>query len=381
MNDNIIYYGSIKCQALKGADNLNCTNNAYYLENKKYLCGVHSDKNKRETLPKDKNLKVKKNELYAKHLESVEHAKLSNNKNKECGKVDCFKMRMMKEVPLRKGYLNVFPNNKHQNRTDGFGCSSLSPMNLGPVEHQQFIKFVNGRVKELPISLNMENYHQYNKVYPNEVDSNGDPTEEFRERQLCGYQDKVPHRHKFDSKTMDKLRKEIKGENRNAPLYSVHTTLFGMEKRFTYVQSRYFYCKAYEYLAKQTEDYKKLAGMIQGGTNIMICGYDGYEVTKDIYTHYCDPKKAFGHELVLYSLLTIEDEKDYPWNIYRVDNEKLYYHVAHVGADRSTVTKYSEPEKRVEICFFHEGKRISDVGKYIESLRLCKFDHLDDDFV
>jgi len=321
-----IYYGSIKCQALKASDKLPCTNNAYYLENKKYLCGVHSDKNKRETLPKDKNKIVKKANDYTDHLESVEKAKLINRSNKSRGQIGCFAMRMMKDVPLKEGYLNVFPNNKHQNRKDGFGCSSLSPMQLGPVEHCQILND-----KSLPISLNIENYHQYNKVYPNEVDKNGDPTEEFRTRQIIGYEDEIAHRHKFDTKTMANMRKEINGENRNSPLYSVHTTTGGVEKRFTYVQSRYFYCKAYEHLAKQTEDYKNLVKMVKRGTNIVICGYDGYEVIKDINVHYRDSKKAFGHELVLYSLLTIDDEKEYPWNVYRSDNMKIYKNIAHAG--------------------------------------------------
>lgn len=373
ISNDTICYGSIKCQALKASDNLPCTNNAYYRENKKYLCGAHSDKEKRDTLPKDKNKGAKKADDYATHLESVEKAKLLNRKNKVPGKVVCFMMRMMKEVPLREGYLNIFPNNKHQNRKDGFGCSSLSPMQLGPVNHCQISNDVS-----LPVALNMENYHQYNKVYPNEVDKNGDPTEEFRKRQLIGYKDKIPHRHKFDAKTMAKLRKQISGENRNAPLYSVCTTVDGTEKKFTYVQSRYFYCKAYEHLAKQTDDYKKLVKMIKRGTNIVICGYDGYEVTKDIYAHYCDPKRAFGHELVLYSLLTTADEKDYPWNKYRADNEKLYNNIAHVGAktlvDGNFSKSHSEKEiySETELVFFHKGKQILDVDEYIKSQKSRK---------
>ena len=114
------------------------------------------------------------------------------------------------------------------------------------------------------------------------------------------------------------------GDNRNQPLYSVFSTREGEERRFTYVQSRYFYCHFYEELAKKTKDFKKLRRIIDEGTNIIICGYDAYEVTKDLYTHYCDPKKPFGHELVLYSLLTISEEKEYPWNIYRNNNIELY---------------------------------------------------------
>jgi NAD-dependent dihydropyrimidine dehydrogenase PreA subunit len=97
-------------------------------------------------------------------------------------------------------------------------------------------------------------------------------------------------------------------------------------------------------------------------------------VTKDIYVHYCDSKKAFGHELVLYSLLTITDEKDYPWNMYRVNNEKLYDNIAHVGAkplvggnSKNENESENEPGLKTEIVFFHKGKQILDVGEYIES--------------
>jgi hypothetical protein len=230
-----------------------------------------------------------------------------------------YKMKMMKNVPLVEGYLNVFPNNKHQFRQDGFGCSSLSPMQLGPVIHNQ---------PGLPDTKNIENYHQYNKVYPNEIDDDGNPTKEFRKRQIEGYNDIIPHRHKFDAETMKKLRKEINGENKNAPLYSVHKTLDGVERKFTYVQSRYFYSKAYEKLSKNTNDFDKLKEMIKNGTNLQICGYDAYEITDDIYNHYCDPKNAFGHELVLYCLLTIENSDDYPWNVYRKNNKKIYKNIA-----------------------------------------------------
>jgi hypothetical protein len=225
--------------------------------------------------------------------------------------------RREKAIPLVCGYLNVFPNNKHQNRVDGFGCSSLSPMKLGPVIHRE---------PGLPNALTIEGYHQYSKVYPNEIDINNNPTEEFRKRRLEGYINPIPPRHKFDSKQMTKLRKEIKGQNRNEPSYTVHYTLDGKEKRFTYVESRYFYCKAYEKLAKETdaslrerrpkgEDFKKLVDIINKGTNIIICGYDAYEVTKDLYIHYCDATKAFGHELVLYSILMIDYPINYPWNL------------------------------------------------------------------
>ena len=123
---------------------------------------------------------------------------------------------------------------------------------------------------------------------------------------------------------MAKLRKEVDGQNKNAPLYSIHKNNKGNLIRFTYVESRYFYCCAYEILAKQTDNFKCLQSMIVDGTNLIICGYDAYPITKDLYEHYIDPTKPFGHELVLYSLLTIKSSKDYPWRKYRRDHSKLY---------------------------------------------------------
>lgn len=124
---------------------------------------------------------------------------------------------------------------------------------------------------------------------------------------------------------MKKLRAEINGENRNQPSYAVHKTIDGVvERRFTYVQSRYFYCHFYEQLAKETVDFKKLQHYLDEGINLRIVGYDGYNVTKDLYTHYTDPTKAFGHELVLYSLLVIANPSDYPWNVYKANHAELY---------------------------------------------------------
>jgi hypothetical protein len=325
-NERIVYYGSMLCQAkLKSGKNKDekCTNRAYYRENFKYLCGQHSDKTKRVTLPKNKARAENRNKEIEQHTEEVESIAKDNLSKGIIGKVKCYKMQMMKRVPLIYGYLNVFPNNKHDNRKDGFGCGNLSPMRLGPVIHKQ---------PNLPKAKNIENYHQFSKCWPNEVNKNNDPTEEWRKRRLEGYNDPIPHRHKFDAKEMKKLRADVNGENRNAPLFSVFLDTKGDERKFTYVQCRYFYCKAYEILAKRTGEYKKLLQMITSGKNIMICGYDAYDVTKDLYEHYIDPTNPFGHELVLYSLLTItpSGESEYPWDKYRKENSKLYKNMCHM---------------------------------------------------
>ncbi len=146
--ESIIYYGEIVC-----SKNL-CTNKSYYEFNGNYLCGIHSrsitNRNKlikRNT--KDKlEMKEKKRQ---EQTEKIELARIENVNNNKKGKVILAKFRMMKEPISIDGFLNVFPNYKHQNRKDGVGCMKLSPKYLGPVEHGQF---------GLPPAKNIENFHQ-----------------------------------------------------------------------------------------------------------------------------------------------------------------------------------------------------------------------------
>lgn len=311
----VIYHGKLMCQS-RTQKGKKCTNKAYYKQRFskefKYVRGQHSDKNVRTPLPKDRKRAENRKREIEEHLSFVESYRLDNSNNNLPGKIECRKMYMMKRVLLKYGYLNVFPNNRHQSRKDGFGCASLSPMRLGPVDHGQ---------PGLPKAKNIENFHQFSKCWPNEVED-GEPTDEWRERRVKGYDDPVPHRHKFDAKVMKELRRDVNGQNRNAPLFSVFLDKNGIERKFSYVECRYFYCKAYEVLALHTDDYKKLKKMIAEGTNIVICGYDAQNITNDLYTHYCDPTKPFGHEMVLYTLLT--SDGNYPWDIYRKNHNELY---------------------------------------------------------
>ena len=40
--------------------------------------------------------------------------------------------------------------------------------------------------------------------------------------------------------------------------------------------------------------------------------------------HYTSTDRPFGHEMVLYSMLTVEDPKEYPWNQYYLKHKELY---------------------------------------------------------
>lgn len=308
-----VYFGERPCEAIFGSGRkkgMKCTGNAYYVENGCYLCGVHSHKDKRQRLPKDpKADEIKAQILEQKRLLIEEEA----NKNKKLGRkgsITVSKLRMMKMPEDIDGYLKVFPNFKHQNRKDGFGCSRLSPKSLGPVNHG---------MPNLPVAQTIENYHQFAKIFEFELKNEDTINEAFQLRKRA-YETKVPYRHKYPPKVL-----KMSGlKNVNIPLYSVYYTKTGEERRYSYIQCRYFYCHWYERLAKEENDFKELQRLRNEGYNLQIIGYDGYKPTDDLYRHYLDESRPFGHELVLYTLLVIENRDDYPWNRYYRENREIY---------------------------------------------------------
>jgi len=96
------------------------------------MCGVHSKKDKnREKLPTNPNKKQMEEELLKEREKEIENSAELNKENGKMGHVIVSKMFMMKNPEYVKGYLNVFPNYKDQNRKGGFGCMSLNPKSLG----------------------------------------------------------------------------------------------------------------------------------------------------------------------------------------------------------------------------------------------------------
>lgn len=293
----VVYYGEHPCQAFK-RDGKACRNKAYYQANKQYVCGVHSQKGQRRDLPKNPQARNNREKELEEHKKGVKVVAEQNQAAGRAGHVTCLKMRMRHAVEFTTGYQNVFPNYNHGSRSDGLGMPSLSPMSMGPIEHKQ---------PGLPLALNLENLHQSNKVFPDEVDADGQPTAQFYETQLAMYQDPVPHRHKETS------------HRQNKPLYSVWVTNDGQTLHLSYIESRQIYCHFYEQHAIKSSDLHKLRDMVGQGYNLQICGYDAYVpqigvdgLAKSLEKHYLDSSRPFGHELVLYTLLTL-DPADYPW--------------------------------------------------------------------
>lgn len=329
-----IFFGETQCTAKYASGKKRgrtCNNAAYYKQDGSYLCGVHSKKQKRTRLPKN----PKADEIRAKLLKDretlVEETAKENKKNNKKGHVIVTKLRMMKQPEHHDGYLKIFPNFKHQTRKDGFGCSSLSPKSMGPIDH---------KMPGLPIAKKLENYHQGAKIFSNELKSsffkpkncskkiiahfNGCATDDITDESIRirkkMYADETPYRHKYQYDKMKKITKK----NVNIPLFSLFYDKNGIEHRFNYLQCRYFYCQWYEKIATELDDFKKLKKMIYDGYNLQIVGYDGYPVTKTLYDHYVDISKPFGHELVLYTMLVINDSSNYPWNQFYKKNKTIY---------------------------------------------------------
>lgn len=305
------YYGELRCAAIiksgteKGTQ---CTNSAYYEKDGKYLCGRHSS-NPRITLPKNPNAKLIKAQQINDHKEGCKQAAEANKKNGIKGDITVDKMIMMKEPKTIPTYIKIFPNYKHKDRKDGIGMPELSPKSLGPIDH---------KMPGLPIAKNLENFHQFAKVFQCDMENNK-VTDKAKAARIIGYNDSIPHRHKYDSEILKKLNNNI-----NVPNFSVYYDKNCNEHRYNYIQCRYFYCHWYEILVVHLSQFKLLKNMLSNGYNIQIIGYDGYSPGNDLMAHYLDSSRPFGHELVLYTMLKIDNSGDYPWNKYYDDNRNIY---------------------------------------------------------
>ena len=175
-------------------------------------------------------------------------------------------------------------------------------MILGPVQHNE---------KDLPPAKNVENYYQYAKVYPDEYNPITKQIKpQFWVTMAKGYNDSEPHRRKENRKRTEK------------PLFCVRRDENGEEHRYTYAQSRVFYCTHYEKLVRQQKQFDMLVKMRADGYHLCLCGYDANaSVTsatnslEDALLHlYRSEEKPFGHEMVLFTMLCIADPNMYPWN-------------------------------------------------------------------
>jgi len=298
------FYGETLCSSKVRTTGKQCTNYAYYNNNGLFLCGVHSKKGTRTTLIRNPNAKQHKEQILREMYAEIDDVAKNNDGP---GHVTVSKMHMIKNPEYRTGYLNVFPNYRHNHRKDGYGCSELSPKSLGPVEHN---------MPGLPVAINIENFHQYAKFWSFELDDNDMPTKEALCYRIKGYKSNIPERHKHSKEVL------VKYGNINVPKYSLYYRSDGTPLKYSYLECRYFYCHYYELLATQTKSYIELLDKIEKGYNLNIVGYDGYPPIGHM-DMYLDTSKPYGHEMVLYALLTISDASSYH-GIFIRKNMKTY---------------------------------------------------------
>lgn len=335
-------HGEIKCQGAYSSGKKKgepCGNGAYFAVKKSqsssgsytYLCGQHSRGNKDVRVELEKMSTREKKEKKDDALEQMETAAKLAASN-AIGTVCMVRMvGMFPHVPLRPGWLNVYPNYKSNWQGIGLVMPALSPMSLGPVVHGQ---------PGLPNAKNIENFHQFSKYF-----SDLETEEEYKLNRVRGYTDSTPHRHKFPKIAAG--TDETKRENKNIPDYFVWVDKKGEEHHLVgtpgYIVSRQFYCNFYDRLASVTEEFLKLKDLLARGYSLQICGPDAFpmetilgatepgldedeeskegidkesidkeKIVKGEET-YLDPAHPFGHERVLYTMLTVSTPDSWPW--------------------------------------------------------------------
>jgi hypothetical protein len=274
-------YGETKCQA-SYKTGLGCKNGAYYEQDGKFLCGVHSQKTQRRALQKF-NKEEKKDRYDIRVNDMFKSAE--ENRGKKGELLLCLFRNPLSKPRAIPGFIDVYPNFKPAWQGVGVVVPGLSPMSLGPVNHGQ---------EGLPECLILENFHQGSKRFRQETIT------QFEENRIKYFKDTEPHRHKF------------KGDekNPNIPLY-----FSWKDQRLGYVESRQFYCNFYERLVKDRSEYKILRDSYTQGYKLRICGPDAYPlIPEDIEKEYLNPDYPFGHERVLYTMILLHDTPEqYPW--------------------------------------------------------------------
>lgn len=285
------FWGEESCQGITIRSNTPCLNKAYYTYKNKIYCGVHCQHKNRVELPKsptkpDKTLERRN------HQQVCEELALANKNQHLLGEVICYKMRMMKLVPLTEGYVNIFPNVKHGHRTDGIGLPSLSPKMIENIQHDQPF---------LSPCPTLEIYHKANLVYADDLTETHELSDSFYEKQSQCYHTATTSVRKDDT-----------------PVYFVWFDSSHELHLLTPLQGRHLFCMYYEKAVRHHPDFLHLHRMVSNGFNLQICGYSNFNSEeKSIEECYADEQFPFSHELILYTMLTIPEE-EWMWKQFSV---------------------------------------------------------------
>ena len=297
-----VYKGETICQGrFKSGDKKGspCDKVAYYSLGDGYFCGVHCKDVNRVELPVNPRKDEIKKVANTTREDEVVTFMTANIKNGLKGQVVVTKLYGRKNPDHKTGFMSVFPNNKHGDRTDGLGMCSLSPMRMGPIVH-----FCPG----VGVATSLENFWQGSKQYGCESLKDGTPSDEYFQTRNAMFNDTTPQRHKKVSNFESGVK------------HSVWFEEDGTRHLLSYIDSRQVYCEIYEHFATKTEDFETLREAREGGMNLNIIGYDGHDVYRyagktlreQFESAYLDASVPFGHELCLQALLLL-DHDERPW--------------------------------------------------------------------
>lgn len=268
----------------------------------------------------------------------IEENKAANQAAGRSGTVACTKIRGFGAVEHLDGFLTVLPNYRHGNSKQGLGLSKLSPMSLGPVPSLC--------PSMQPDALCVENFYQFSKAWAHELDAAGNLTPEAWKVRRCGFQDPVPHRHKYKAEQLRALCGVKSRAPKPPPEYSIYLGADpAVAVRMSYIESRFMYCYWMEQLLVKQEQWDELKRLVSAGFNVNIAGYDGQPVVRPLDELYEDPARPFGHELVIVAMLMIPERRQYPWWKYYRAHRELYAPLGIVGEPLADETAPAEPQK------------------------------------
>lgn len=164
----------------------------------------------------------------------------------------------------------------------------LSPFYLGPCELYEGI-----------VAKNMENAWQFSKVYDCHVDANDDPTIQYFEWAVNGWNSNYAHRYPMG-----------KGAK---PKYS-----YWNGNKLDYISARkHIYVPLYAKAVLKTNAYKKLQDIVASDKHLYLLDFDAYKHREQNMTMTdvlnC-PDKKMGHAFVLFMMLT-EDKALHDCNL------------------------------------------------------------------
>ena len=369
-----LFAGECKCSHVwtRGKkEGKKCERVAYFHRMGMPLCSIHSIKSKREYLPKNSEGSILSKKNQERIIEKYKEAAAENALKSKKGDVILTLCESHAE-----GFRKVFPTtDSEKRRGEGFPCPSLSPEHMGPVIHGiqdlppsknlvnywEFSKvfqhelneegLLKKEFKKLRTKVYKDNRPHKYKVIPKINSKDCKPLfymfwktfvmwQYFADDR--GWRDFMPDIVKGLEKLFNEWKSIREDKDSFSMSYMGHQYLINYktmeminishethcklpirrvfenkEEKFKEIDARWFYCSEYEKFALKNPDFLKILKWRNGGYNIQIESPEAYPIgSGDIYEIYKDETAYFGYERILYCLLTIDDQKDYPWNKY-----------------------------------------------------------------